>query len=92
MTSVGSGAWLKPEQVETAQLDGEWILLNMDTHAVTKLNEIGGYIWSIVADCSTIDEVIDKVLTEYDTERTQVELDVTLFLDDLMRIGLLTYG
>jgi len=92
MNSIGSGVWFKPEQVETAQLDGEWILLNMDTHAVTKLNEIGGYIWSIIAECSTIDEIIDKVLMQYDTDRTQVEQDVTIYLDDLMNIGLLTHG
>ncbi|OBZ17243.1 PqqD family protein [Bacillus sp. FJAT-26390] len=89
MTILADQTLLRRENIETAELDGEWLLLNIDTHAITKVNELGGFIWSILPEYPTVAELAEKVRTEYDVEMEVVLDDVQAFVEMLIEAGLL---
>ena len=53
------------------------------------LNEIGNFIFNVLKDESTKDDVIDKILSEYDIDRQTAETDLEDFLDQLRKVGAL---
>ncbi|ANA79286.1 hypothetical protein PVOR_28904 [Paenibacillus vortex V453] len=79
------------EHVESEMIGSEWILLNMKEHVATKLNELGGYIWSIIPEYGLIDEIIEKIAEEYEIDRHTAEQDVNSFIEQLLGSGLLKY-
>jgi hypothetical protein len=89
MTILADQTLLRRENIETAELDGEWLLLNIDTHVITKVNELGGYIWSILPEYPTVAELAEKVHTEYGVEMEVVLEDVQAFVEMLIEAGLL---
>lgn len=92
MTILADQTLRRRENIETAELDGEWLLLNIDTHAITKVNEIGGYIWSILPEYPTVAELAEKVHTEYGVEMEVILDDVQAFVEMLIEAGLLIHA
>ncbi|WP_219835821.1 PqqD family protein [Paenibacillus sp. R14(2021)] len=78
--------------IETTELDGEWILMNVETHAVTKLNEIGGLIWSNVDECRTVEALAVRIANEGDAPLHAVLADVDRVVGEMLVKGLLTLG
>ncbi|WEK54946.1 MAG: PqqD family protein [Candidatus Cohnella colombiensis] len=84
-----STMYLKNEKIEAMEMDGQLLLLNPDCLSVTKVNEVGGFIWSYLNESVTIDYLEQRILQQYEgIEPIQVEQDVRRFLDHLIRIGL----
>ena len=83
---------LKHEFIETAELDGEWVLLDLESHSITKLNDMGGYIWSLLDEHGTIERLTDKIAQEYDVKPERAASDVEAFVTQLVEVGLVTYG
>ncbi|WP_169082876.1 PqqD family protein [Paenibacillus sp. PL91] len=89
MTILANQTLLRRENVESAELDGEWLLLNIETHGITKVNELGGYIWSILPEYPTVAQLAEKIHTEYGVEMEVVSADVQAFVKMLLEAGLL---
>ncbi|GAB6988081.1 PqqD family protein [Paenibacillus pini] len=89
---ISSAVLRRQDKVETEQIEGEWILLDLSTHSVTKLNELGGMIWSLIPECQTIEEIVNRIQSEYQIEHHIVDQDVRLFIGDLMSAGLVSYA
>ncbi|MWC30416.1 PqqD family protein [Paenibacillus sp. MMS18-CY102] len=92
MTKLQHQTLVRQENIETAELDGEWVLLNIETHSITKLNELGGSIWSLLEQYPTIPELTDQIVAEYGVDRVMVEQDIELFVTELIGVGLLQYA
>ncbi|MGM0884609.1 MAG: PqqD family protein [Bacillota bacterium] len=92
MTILANQTLLRQENIETAELDGEWLLLNIETHGITKVNELGGYIWSILPEYPTVDQLAEKIHAEYGVEMEVVRADVEAFVKMLIEAGLLKNG
>lgn len=89
MTILANQTLRRQENIESAELDGEWLLLNIDTHGITKVNELGGYIWSILPEYPTVAQLAEKIHAEYGVEIEVVEADVEAFVRMLLEAGLL---
>ncbi|CAM3642416.1 PqqD family protein [Cohnella lubricantis] len=78
------------QAVEVLEIDGETILLNQETLAVTKLNETGGRIWELLSENRTLEQVAERICGEFDgAEAHRIREDVALFLDQMIEIGLI---
>ncbi|CAM2978273.1 PqqD family protein [Paenibacillus sediminis] len=91
MSEMLTGSLIRKENVEVAQFDGEWILLELDKNTFTKVNEVGGYVWSIIPDCPTAAHIVDRVHAEYGADRAVVERNVATFINKLVEIGLISF-
>lgn len=92
MSNLTSQRLTRNEQVETEQIDGEWIIFDTVKQSVTKLNALGGLIWSIIPEHQTTEELISYIKSEYKVEEDIVSTDVHSFVNELIQVGLLRYA
>lgn len=58
--------------------------LNMQT-----INDTGAFIWNLVADGATEEEICEKMITEYDIDKETAAKDISKFIDALEKAGIL---
>lgn len=69
-------------------MDGETLVLNPETFAVTKLNEVGGWVWRAMDDGPTFEQLEQRMTEAFDADRGRMSADLTLFLNEMIGIGL----
>jgi hypothetical protein len=84
--------YFRKNDYEAVELDGEWIVLNTDDYTVTKLNEVGGFCWSLLSGDQTVNSLIQAIRKEYECVNETVEMDVEAFLTDLAQRGLVQHA
>lgn len=53
------------------------------------MNELAAYIWDILPDVSTEEEIVDAVVGEYDVDRENAVRDTEEFLEKLRGFGII---
>ena len=53
------------------------------------LSELAGFIWEALPDAASEDEIVDKILTEYEVSREEAAADTAEFLGKLREMGIL---
>jgi coenzyme PQQ biosynthesis protein PqqD len=71
-------------QVASRIVDGEALLVLADSGEVTVLNGVGSRIWELVDGSRSVGQIVDTIVTEYDTTREQAEQDVSSFIQELV--------
>ena len=76
------------ESVVAAGVGEESVLLNPETGRYIGLNRLGRYVWTLIEQGLTSEQVMQRVLAEYDVDEPRLREDVGRFLDDLQAKGL----
>lgn len=71
------------------ELDGEAVLLSLDEGCYFGLDELGTRIWQLIEEDLDTQQVVEKIVEEYDVEPEQAQQDLDKFLDDLEESGLI---
>ena len=77
-----------PETVLFRELDGESVLLNLDTESYLGLNEVGTRMWSVLTTSPTIQAAYDELQTEYDVAPDVLRQDLENLLGQMLEHGL----
>ena len=72
------------------EVSGETVLLDLSSENYFGLDEIGTRIWELLNGGSSVGEVVDALLEEYDTDRKTLESDVAELLENLAEAGLIS--
>lgn len=75
---------------DCTQLDDEWIILNTDQFTVTKVNEVGGYCWSLLSSQQTVESLMQAVHKEYPAVEPFTVREMEEYLEKLTEYGLVT--
>ncbi len=81
---------LKNERVPWRIIEGEAILVKVDSGEVIHLNEVAAEIWRIIDGKRKISEIVDHIQKDFDVEREQAEKDTLEFIKSLSDINLVT--
>ena len=81
-----------PDGVLVQELQGESVLLNVNTENYYGLDEVGTRMWSVLSEAPSIADAIDTLLEEYEVERTKLESDVDELLTQLKDKKLIELG
>ena len=63
--------------------DGEAVLLNLKTHAYYSLNETGAVIWNELQAGHHFDDIVQSLMSRFETTAEQAQNDVTQFVGQL---------
>jgi hypothetical protein len=85
---VGQKHVVPNESVVGAELDGEAVLLNVDTGVYFGLDALATRIWNLITQGATEDQIVNHLLEEYEAERAQLSADTAEFLELLVAKGL----
>lgn len=85
--------YIQKGNYEATELDGEWIILNTDQYTITKINDVGGFCWSLLNEAQTADSLTQSLLKRFSAgeNEEQVKKDVEEFLANLVQCGLIDH-
>ena len=76
------------ETVFAQEVDGEMVLLDMESENYFGLDEVGTAIWQAMQEKETLKEVLDLLLEQYEVKEEMLENDLSDFVGKLVESGL----
>ena len=76
------------------EIAGETILIPSGSAAkkfngLVTVNELGGFIWNVLAEDVTIEQIVNRITAEYEVDAETARIDALEFLDELRQVGAL---
>lgn len=83
--------YIQRDHCDATEIDGEWIILNTENYTVTKINEVGGFCWSLLSEIQTVNSLSEKLMLQFSEVASieQLKCDVEEFLSKLSKCGLI---
>lgn len=79
---------VKSDKQVSCEMEGDAVILHIEDGVYYELDEVGNFIWQQLDSPVTINEIVDKILTEYDVDREQCEKDTQEIIQQLSENGL----
>ena len=76
------------DTVFAQEVDGEMVLLDMESENYFGLDEVGTAIWQAMQEKETLQEVLEALLEQYEVEAEVLERDLSDFVTKLLESGL----
>ena len=73
------------KQQSSTLLDGKAVLMSVDNGKYYKLDDIGTRIWALIETPTTVGEVCDRLVQEFQVEYATCEPDVHVLLNRLLK-------
>jgi len=89
MISLQQKVSISPE-VLSQEVDGETVLLDLQSESYFGLDEVGTRIWQLLSDGSSLQAVFDILLEEYEVDEKQLEQDMQGHVAQLVEAGLIS--
>jgi hypothetical protein len=77
-----------PETVLFRELDGESVLLNLNTESYLGLDDVGTRMWTLLTTEPSIQAAYVRLLAEYDVTPDALRHDVEVLLGQMLEHGL----
>jgi len=77
-----------PSQVVTRQLDGELVLLNLDTETYFGLDKVGTTMWEALAAAPSVEVAFEQLVAQFDVDEATLRKDLDSLLGQLVESGL----
>jgi hypothetical protein len=78
-----------PDGVVSRELDGETVLLNLETGMYFGLDAVGTDMWRAIRESPTLGEAFAAVRVQYEVDETTIRADFLQLADELLAKGLL---
>ena len=88
MISQNSVFWRR-DRVIAQQVEGQSVLLDVDSGEYFALNEVGGLVWELCDGSHSVASMVDVICEQYDAESSVVLTDATELLENLSGAGLI---
>ena len=82
----------KLDNVVSAEIDGELVMLNMEQGRYYGMTGIAPYLWKVLDKPKTVSELVDSVCSNFDVCEETCRNDVQRFLGEMVDFGLITEG
>ena len=66
------------------ELEGELVLLSMETGEYFSLNEVGAKIWVLITSDWSIPDILESFMNQFDASEEQLAGDIEVFLKHLL--------
>ena len=77
------------EDFLSTEVDGEAVIMNMESGAYFGLNSVTTDIWNILKEPISVQEVLDKIREVYDVEIAQCEEDTLPVLNQMNQLKII---
>ena len=78
-----------PADVLVSELDGESVLLKLESECYFGLDGIGTRVWELLISSDSIQRAYDTALSEFDVDPNQFRADLIELLESLAKQGLI---
>ena len=71
-------------------IEGEAVILSMETKILRGLNPVGSRIWELIDGQRSVEEIVGVIVKEFDVEPARADEDVRGFVQEVLDKGLVT--
>lgn len=89
MISLRQKITISPE-VLSQEVDGETVLLDLQSESYFGLDEVGTRIWQLLNDSADLQTVFAILLDEFDVDEKQLDKDLQEHIAQLVEAGLIS--
>jgi hypothetical protein len=79
-----------PSTVLAREVDGETVLLNLESGVYFGLDAVGTDMWRVLCTGVTLEETAHAIEAAYEVERSQLAADILRLVEELAASGLVT--
>lgn len=79
----------RPDHVLVRELEGEAVLLNLETETYFGLDEVGTRVWTELAAGASVDAACETLEREFEVEPCELRADIEKLVSELLGSGLL---
>ena len=80
----------RKEGIVQAEIDGETVMMSIDSGEYYGLDPVASRIWAIVETPLSVQALNEQLLSEYDVSEEQCQSDVLKFLSDMAENKVIT--
>jgi deoxyribose-phosphate aldolase len=82
---MGTHAWYTIDRKRIAwdEIDGETLIINVETGFYFSLDDVGSLIWSMLADGADEPDMVARIVSEYAVEESTARDDLQALIDAL---------
>jgi hypothetical protein len=73
----------------SSTVEGEAVILNMETGVYYGLNTVGAWVWEQLQSPKTVDELLSGLVSEFEVDEDRGEADLMALLEDLAGASLI---
>ncbi|GGI95727.1 lasso peptide biosynthesis PqqD family chaperone [Paenibacillus hunanensis] len=88
MTGLDQQRFVQNKNYIASDMNGEKVMLDVQSGKYYNLGTIGGRIWDLSAQASTVDEIVARLLEEYEVSQEVCKQQVTTFMGQMLSEGL----
>jgi hypothetical protein len=77
------------QQVFSSLPDGDVVILSLKNGVYYGLNSVAARVWEIIQEPTTVTQIVDALVSEYDVDPIQCRAQVDVLLKDLEDNGLI---
>ena len=77
-------AFLRKQNITTVDFDGELAIMDVNKGVYYYMNSIGSEIWEIIHKAATTEEIVHKLILQYDIDEETCRDQVRDFLEELI--------
>ena len=77
------------DDVMSAEVDNEMVMMRLESNGYFGLDDIGRRIWELLAEPRPVADICTELRAEYEVEQGECERDVLRYLQELDEHGLL---
>lgn len=81
---------IRNSDIDATDLDGEVVMMNLEKGQYFMMNQVGSRIWEIIKEPSTVNNIINTLLGEFQVEKNQCKENVVEFLGKLKNADLIS--
>ena len=76
------------KDVAYSELDGEICLFHSPTSEYLSINRVGSFIWNLMKDQISSDEILYKLMHKYDVDEEECKIEINKFLNKGKELGI----
>jgi hypothetical protein len=88
--SLDCVATINEENVVSRELEGEAVMLNLESGLYFGLDEVGTRIWALIQEHKSLRKVFEAMQREYDVASARLESDLLRLVEELRAKGLVS--
>lgn len=77
----------KNKDIEVTDFNNEKVMMDLDQGKYFALNDVGSRIWELTKENTTVQDIIDELLKEYDIDEETCKTEVINYIKDLVSNG-----
>jgi len=72
------------DNIDWKEFDDESVLLNLSTGYYFRLNQVGTFVWPLIAKANNVGDIVKRVVAKFNVSQRQAKTDIHSFIEQLL--------